>query len=1068
MKILFFDFRRDEKNKQKIFKRFSYEFWDFYEKEDDYCFSNDIDIEYIINNEDQKNNELNIYKLLFYFSQADYIIWFDLYPFIGIFNECIENQDIDCYINENKILDLSSLDGFHHTYGLSDLCESLELEPIWTEASMIADCFLRLTSRWYNIIPELIEKFSDGDEYNQNKIWYNEWYYDWQKRGFEEWHKKWFDSWYNEWRKIWYAEWKKTLNIWLKEDKRKNLDNIKESWENYVDTYYRKHHELEELATEEFKNPSRQWKDNPEAMCFLKMLDSWEQCIFLTWQAWTWKSQLITDLISKEHSINKFPVVLWSTWISALNIWWTTVHYYYKLNIMHKDCQQTYDDLINHKIKEWKRWSFMLSKEKIEEIYNAPFIIIDEISMLYSDTFDSINIITSYYLWKEHPECRWKPFWWKQVILIWDVFQLPPVVKWNDEEWWWDNTVWQSYESARFFDSKTFKNKINLPQLFKKNFVYKKIELKKNYRAWNDKYFADILWRIRNRTAESSDFEKLNECMNNKVPWHAIAIYPKNEDVRDLNKKKLDELNSPMIEFRAEMNNPPKWIVEKFTQLSTKNIWYKKVDWKNRQILQIKVWAKVMMMNNDPWQHRANWDFWTIMKIDSWKDPYVQVKIERTWKTYDIKKYTRYRTKTVLKKDWKWEVQNDYESYYTQFPIQLAYAITVHKSQWSTYDDWIINLSKTFENWQAYTAISRFRNLQSFKIEWRKISPDMFKFDERIFDFLKNSSTDDSLLSNDNLNENLKQGKFNRAVFFVPRIKNWIIDKFWFLYYSFTWKKKNKDYYSINYSDFIIWNWLYCKEFFNKIRIADIVLSYNIKDYIDEINKVIKDNCEDYTVNKIIDLKYIDSDLSFQDKWEINYSEVQSRITKMKNLFIQRNEGSLLSKKENVGNTWKNEIIDKYIPTATNNVPWIYHDSKSWEILIIWDWIYKWQHIVIQDKNLYLGSKKHFWFGKLSWNNIPKWYHIPSKGEFEKLICLLHSLWIKKWKDLSDKLLMPFDWWYWDDDEHKKWWWAYRSCTKKWQNNWYQLYIYETWFKLDEDKRSYKYSIRCFKDLNIN
>lgn len=426
-------------------------------------------------------------------------------------------------------------------------------------------------------------------------------------------------------------------------------------------------------AKTRYKQILKKRKDNPDALSFLKQLDTTDNCIFLTGKAGTGKSTLIKDVIEFCTGISKPPLALWSTGISALNIWWQTVHSFFSLwieNVYFKDIQ--------HYLMDKKNRQYKLKKKKVKTLINVPFVIIDEISMLNSSTIDCINFLMSYNLAKEtwDSSLARKPFGGKPVIFVWDVFQLPPV---SNQDW--KDKFANHYESERFFDSITFKNKL----------PYDIIELKKNYRQEHDQFFWDILDAIRNETISDFHISVLNKQLW-EVDSDIILLSTHRNKVDNVNNKKLFEL--PWKEYLYH------WETEwKFPD------GMKKAD----DILRLKKWAKVMMITNDMSGRWINWSMWFIKGL--WED-FVDVEISN--ETISVLPETRYNREVTITD--KWVVQEDILWTYSQLPMKLAYSITIHKSQWMTFDACTLDLYGTFTWWQAYTALSRSRTLAGIKL----------------------------------------------------------------------------------------------------------------------------------------------------------------------------------------------------------------------------------------------------------------------------------------------------------------------------------------------------------------
>ncbi|MCF7835372.1 AAA family ATPase [Candidatus Gracilibacteria bacterium] len=426
-------------------------------------------------------------------------------------------------------------------------------------------------------------------------------------------------------------------------------------------------------AKSRYKKILKKRKDNPDALSFLKQLDTTDNCIFLTGKAGTGKSTLIKDIIEFCTDISKPPLALGSTGISALNIGGQTVHSFFALGI-----ENVYFKDIQHYLNNKKNRQYKLKKKKVKTLMNVPFVIIDEISMLNSSTIDCINFLMSYNIAKQSkdPSLAKKSFGGKPVIFVGDVFQLPPV----------SNPAWKQkfadkYESERFFDSLTFKNKLD----------YDIIELKKNYRQEHDEFFGAILDAIRNEDISDFHLSIINKQLGD-VDGDAILLSTHRNKVDTVNNKKLFELEGEEYLYHGETQG-------KFPE------GMKKAD----DILRLKKGAKVMMITNDMSARRINGSMGFIKGLG---EDFIDVEIGND--IVSVLPEVRYNKEVTITD--KGIVQEDILGTYSQFPLKLAYSITIHKSQGMTFDTCTLDLYGTFTGGQAYTALSRSRTLAGIKL----------------------------------------------------------------------------------------------------------------------------------------------------------------------------------------------------------------------------------------------------------------------------------------------------------------------------------------------------------------
>ena len=284
----------------------------------------------------------------------------------------------------------------------------------------------------------------------------------------------------------------------------------------------------------------------------------------------------------------------------------------------------------------------------------------------------------TYYLAKESwdDDLIKQPFGGKPVIFVWDVFQLPPVSTPERRA-----KFGEHYASERFFDSTTFQKKL----------TYTTIELKKNYRQEYDTFFWDMLDGIRNETISDHHLALLNKQVGEAIP-DVILLSTHRGRVDEINNKKITQLHGKEYLYTGE--------TEWFFPDSMK---------KTDNLLRLKKWAKVMMVTNDVFWKRINGSMGTVQ--DLWED-YVDVQIgsevvmvsSELWANKEI---------TVSRKG---KIIENILWTYEQFPLKLAYAITVHKSQWMTFDACNLDLCNTFTWGQAYTALSRSKTLSGIKL----------------------------------------------------------------------------------------------------------------------------------------------------------------------------------------------------------------------------------------------------------------------------------------------------------------------------------------------------------------
>lgn len=373
--------------------------------------------------------------------------------------------------------------------------------------------------------------------------------------------------------------------------------------------------------------------------------------IFLTGKAGTGKTYTLNKIIEKLVEKDKKVAITASTGIAATHIGGNTIHSWAGIGI--KDKLET-EDL--YKLKN-NQYSF-------ERLSKAEVLIIDEISMLHDYRLDMVDEVLRFIKISE------EPFGGIQVLLIGDFYQLPPVERNGKNNYTFNAKVW---DIANF----------------------KVCYLEKIYRQESDLKFIEILNAVRenNVTAEHKEILK-SLADNTKYKDQAVNLYSKNIDVEQENNYRLDCIKGIKITFQAEVYGNPSQV-----QRILKN-------WMGREFLHLKIGAKVMFVVNDSKTGFYNGTMGVISDFED-ESGYPIVKIFKTGKKI-----------TVRKHEWKIEEEDEISgekkvlASVLQFPLRLAYAITIHKSQGATFEYVNLDMTDVFVLNMGYVALSRITSLE--------------------------------------------------------------------------------------------------------------------------------------------------------------------------------------------------------------------------------------------------------------------------------------------------------------------------------------------------------------------
>jgi ATP-dependent exoDNAse (exonuclease V) alpha subunit len=416
---------------------------------------------------------------------------------------------------------------------------------------------------------------------------------------------------------------------------------------------------------------------NEEFKRALDLMERTKKHIFITGKAGTGKSTLLEYF---RNITKKKIVVLAPTGVAALNVSGQTIHSFFKFK----------PDITYEKVKKLK-----------DKIYKEiDTIVIDEISMVRADLLDCVD--RALQLANENSE----PFGGKQMIFFGDLYQLPPVAKSNEKIIFKDK-----YETVYFFSAEVM-NRINLEV----------IELQKVYRQKDEK-FIELLNSVRFNTIDDEKLELLNERYNPdfKLGKKDFYIYltPRNDYAQNINQEFLNKLSGRVYSFEAEIYGE-----------------FDENDFPNDEILYLKKGAQVMFLNNDSKGRWVNGTVGIVKDIDV-DNEVIYVNLINERKTVEVERL-KWQVFNYIYNQEKKVIETEVVGYFIQFPIKLAWAITIHKSQGKTFDNVIIDLKGgIFAPGQLYVALSRCRTLEGIILK-QKIKKSHIFNDWKIVKFLTN------------------------------------------------------------------------------------------------------------------------------------------------------------------------------------------------------------------------------------------------------------------------------------------------------------------------------------------
>jgi len=417
--------------------------------------------------------------------------------------------------------------------------------------------------------------------------------------------------------------------------------------------------------------------------------------IFLTGKAGTGKTTFLHNLKTKSP---KRMIVVAPTGVAAINAGGVTIHSFFQLpfgpNLPNQDNSATSQDFTD---KPSSASTKRFSREKINIIKSLDLLVIDEISMVRADMLDGIDEVLRRY------KNRYEPFGGAQLLMIGDLQQLAPIAK--EDEW---AILKDYYENAFFFSSRALQKT-----------RYVSIELKHIYRQ-SDRHFIEILNKVRENIL---DVETLNELNKRHIPSFDpkdkegyITLTTHNYQSQAINESKLKKLPGKVHAFKATVDGD-----------------FPEGTYPTEYDLMLKVGSQVMFVKNDSSYEKLyyNGKIGTITDID---DETIYVKCPNDIVAIPTQRVEWHNTKYSIDTETK-EIKETIAGTFTQYPLKLAWAITIHKSQGLTFEKAIIDANSAFAHGQVYVALSRCKTLEGMVLS-TPIAPKSIKSDVTVSQFV--------------------------------------------------------------------------------------------------------------------------------------------------------------------------------------------------------------------------------------------------------------------------------------------------------------------------------------------
>lgn len=431
--------------------------------------------------------------------------------------------------------------------------------------------------------------------------------------------------------------------------------------------------------------------------------------LFLTGKAGTGKTTFLKYIV--ENCFKKMAVVA-PTGVAAINAGGVTIHSFFQLPFGmfitdHPSVWGGVDSGIYNKNELLGKLHLHAAKRDL--IRELDLLIIDEVSMVRADLLDAMDTVLRS-VRRRHQE----PFGGVQMLFIGDLFQLPPVLKDNEKE-----LFGQTYKSPFFFDAKVIQE---APPVY--------LELKKIYRQ-EDEEFISILNNIRNNCCSEKDLDHLHSFyqpdFNPDENDGYIILTTHNYKADAINKRKLAQLPAKVFQFRSEIEGE-----------------FPENAYPADDILYLKTGAQIMFIKNDKGEDRNyyNGKIGVVDDIDEGDGTiYIHCPGEKNKIELSSEKWRNIRYKYDFETD---EIKEEELGTFEQYPIRLAWAVTIHKSQGLTFNKAIIDAGASFAAGQVYVALSRLTDLSGL-ILLSRVNPQNILTDPDVIAFSKTEKSKDEM-----------------------------------------------------------------------------------------------------------------------------------------------------------------------------------------------------------------------------------------------------------------------------------------------------------------------------------